>query len=254
MTFHAPVPQWPGGAAAAVTLSFDDARDSQLDTAIPILDAHGLRATFYVMPAPLRRRAPEWAAAARDGHELGNHSTTHPCSGNYRWEHDPAEDRTLADMERELDLCDAAIEEVCGHRPTTFAYPCSRTHVGRGMSNVSYVPLIARRYVIGRLYGDLTHAVPSFVDLALVPAIDSDNRSLAALLERVETAIEGGGWLNLAAHDVDGPPPGPDQEPDQSVDRDVFEALCARLAVDERVWVATTAAVGELIAEARAAA
>ena len=38
---------WPEGRKAAVSLAYDDALDSQLDTAIPALDRHGLKGSFY---------------------------------------------------------------------------------------------------------------------------------------------------------------------------------------------------------------
>jgi hypothetical protein len=73
---------WPEGARAAVSLSYDDALDSQLDHAIPALDRAGLKGSFYLQlsnPAVARRMA-EWRAAAARGHELGNHSLFHQCS------------------------------------------------------------------------------------------------------------------------------------------------------------------------------
>ncbi|HXW78607.1 MAG TPA: hypothetical protein VEJ84_03865, partial [Acidimicrobiales bacterium] len=45
------------GRRFAVSLSFDDARPSQLEVAVPILDRAGARATFYVLPKPMRRHA-----------------------------------------------------------------------------------------------------------------------------------------------------------------------------------------------------
>src|SRR5471032_863809 len=74
--------QWPHGARAAVSLAYDDALDSQLDIAIPALDRAGLKGSFYLQlsnPAVDKRMA-EWRAAARNGHELGNHSLFHQCS------------------------------------------------------------------------------------------------------------------------------------------------------------------------------
>ena len=38
--------RWPKGKRAAVSLSFDDARTSQLDVGIPLLDRHKVPATF----------------------------------------------------------------------------------------------------------------------------------------------------------------------------------------------------------------
>ena len=37
---------WPNGARAAVSLSYDDTLNSQLDNAAPVLDKHGIKASF----------------------------------------------------------------------------------------------------------------------------------------------------------------------------------------------------------------
>src|ERR1017187_10539301 len=83
--------RWPGGAKAAVALTYDDGVDADLDHAIPDLDARNLRATFYVpgSSASLSKRMEEWRTAARRGHELGNHTLFHPCLTRI-----PGEERT----------------------------------------------------------------------------------------------------------------------------------------------------------------
>ena len=73
----------PNGAGVALSLTFDDARDSQLDVAVPILDAHGIRATFFVLPGPASHRQSDWQTVLRNGHQIGNHTVTHPCSANF---------------------------------------------------------------------------------------------------------------------------------------------------------------------------
>ena len=73
---------WPGGKPIAVSLSYDDALNNQLDNAIPALNAHNLKASFYVLlnsPA-MYERLEDWRAVAKRGHELGNHSVYHPYS------------------------------------------------------------------------------------------------------------------------------------------------------------------------------
>ena len=42
---------WPGGQKVAVSLSYDDALNSQLDNAVPALDKYNLKASFYVLPS-----------------------------------------------------------------------------------------------------------------------------------------------------------------------------------------------------------
>ena len=40
---------WPGGKRAAVVLTYDDTLPSQLDIAIPALDAAGFKGTFFLV-------------------------------------------------------------------------------------------------------------------------------------------------------------------------------------------------------------
>ena len=57
---------WPNGARAAVSLAYDDALPTHLDTAIPALDRHGLRGSFYLVLSAdtVRTRLADWRAAA----------------------------------------------------------------------------------------------------------------------------------------------------------------------------------------------
>ena len=73
--------EWPGGAEAAVVLTYDDGIDSHLDVALPDLQEAGLRGTFYVsgFSSSLRSRMAEWRRLAELGHEIGNHTLFHPC-------------------------------------------------------------------------------------------------------------------------------------------------------------------------------
>ncbi|MBY3627222.1 polysaccharide deacetylase family protein, partial [Acinetobacter sp. CUI P1] len=73
---------WPNGAKAAVSLAYDDALPSQLDTAIPQLNAVGLKGSFYLPLSAdtIQKRLADWRAAAAQGHELGNHSLFHQCA------------------------------------------------------------------------------------------------------------------------------------------------------------------------------
>jgi peptidoglycan/xylan/chitin deacetylase (PgdA/CDA1 family) len=75
---------WPHGAKAAVSLAYDDTLASQLDVALPALNAQGLKASFYLqLSSPLlTARLSDWRAAAAQGHELGNHTLFHQCSAN----------------------------------------------------------------------------------------------------------------------------------------------------------------------------
>ena len=56
---------WPDGAKAAVSLSYDDAINSQLDNAIPALNRYGLKGTFNLVlsSATVSKRLAEWRQA-----------------------------------------------------------------------------------------------------------------------------------------------------------------------------------------------
>ena len=70
--------QWPEGKKMALSLSFDDARLSQVDNGIPLLDKYGIKATFYVSLGDMIKRLEGWKKAVKSGHEIGNHSLHHP--------------------------------------------------------------------------------------------------------------------------------------------------------------------------------
>src|SRR5207244_797428 len=71
---------WPGGARAAVSLTYDDGLNSQLDNAVPELKRLGMKATFFLTENNAHWRLADWEALARDGHEVANHTMTHPCA------------------------------------------------------------------------------------------------------------------------------------------------------------------------------
>ncbi len=236
--------RWPAGKRAAVSLTFDDARPSQIDRGIPILDAHGVKATFYVSPANLPRRLDGWRAAVANGHEIGNHTMTHPCSGNFAFARANAlEDYTLERMETELLNANAECDRLLGVVPRTFAYPCGQSFVGRGESLKSYVPLVARHFVVGRGAFSEIHNDPSFCDLACVTGLDGDDKPFEQLKAMVDRAAADGGWLVLFGHEVG--------EGGHQVTRaDALDALC-RYCLDPAngVWIDTVAAIGAYVKE-----
>jgi len=69
---------WPDGKKMALSLTFDDARLSQIDTGIPLLDKYGVKATFYISPGSMLQRTDGWKKAVNNGHDIGNHSVYHP--------------------------------------------------------------------------------------------------------------------------------------------------------------------------------
>lgn len=240
--------RWPEGKRAALSLTFDDARPSQLDAGLPILEARGVKATFYVSPANMEPRLDAWKAVAARGHEIGNHTLHHPCSGNFRFARGRAlEGYSLEQMEADILGGNEAVERMLGVRPATFAYPCGETFVGRGEGVASYVPLVARRFVVGRGAFNEAHNDPRWCDLAQVFGVAMDDLPFVQLKSLLDHAVEDdGGWLVLFGHDV-GPQGGR-----QVTRADALDDLC-RYATDPAsgIWVDTVEAVGNYITKAR---
>ena len=102
----------PKGRKWPLSLTFDDARLSQPDKGIPVLDKYGVKATFYLVPSTMEKRLDGWKKAVKSGHEIGNHSLTHPCTGNFDWSRDNAlEDYTLSRMSMQLDSANKIIKK-----------------------------------------------------------------------------------------------------------------------------------------------
>lgn len=234
---------WPHGAKAAVSLTFDDGRASQIDVGLPILDAHGIQATFYVMPDAVEKKYAGWRKAVTSGHEIGNHTLHHPCSANFDWARNHAsEDYTLERMEREILDANLRIEQILGVVPRTFAYPCGLTFIGRGRTHTSYVPLIAKHFLAGRGFLWETHAHPTGGDLGILPGFFSDDWTLDRYLARIETARAAGGWAIFCGHEV---------SPDSGYHNtraDALDALCAHLQRHRgELWTAPVAEIAAYI-------
>ncbi len=239
---------WPQGTEMGVSLSFDDARASQLDVGMPLLDSFGVRATFYVSIAPMRERLSDWKAVLATGHESGTHSMRHACTTNFPFSKGKAlEDYTLEQMAAELDQANAEIERSLGVRPVTFAYPCGQKFVGRGVNAKSYVPVVASRFLAGRGWRDEAPTAPAVCDLAQLMTMELDGLTWEQLKILVEQARKTGGWLVLCGHDIG-------EGGRQTVRIDTLRAFC-EYAKDPKngVWVDTVANIGQYVAKQRSA-
>ena len=237
---------WPEGKRCAVSLSYDDARPSQLEIGIPILDSFDLRATFYVCLPEIRAARDAWRAAIARGHEVGNHTVNHPCSGNYFWCKTHLENYTLEKMERELIDAQQAIRETLGVTPSTFAYPCGNKFVGTGERTHSYVPQVSRHFLAGRGFRDETPANPLLCDLAQLPGVDSDRHPFDVLKTWIDRTIERGHWICFVSHDVHPTLP-------QSIKPDTLKQICEYLKAKDEVWTDTIETIARHVTQGRTA-
>jgi peptidoglycan/xylan/chitin deacetylase (PgdA/CDA1 family) len=127
---------FPKNKSAAISFTFDDGSREHFDVVVPLLNEFGFKGTFFVIAGltreqkcdplvPNRQRDwwaevswQEWRTAANQGHEIGNHSLTHPVLTQVR------EQQRLG-----AEVVDSArlIEEKIGQWPASFAYPYNKS-------------------------------------------------------------------------------------------------------------------------------
>ncbi|MHC4986686.1 MAG: polysaccharide deacetylase family protein, partial [Planctomycetota bacterium] len=193
---------WPDGVEAAVSLTLDDGRESQLVHGLPVLDRHYVKGTFYLSPSSADPNLDAWKRVAEAGHEIGNHSLSHVCSGNFAWGCPTLEDMTLDEMEADIVAGRDGLAERFGRVPRTFAYPCGEDFVGRGEDCRSYTPLVAKYHIAGRRFREETFNDPSFSDLARLTGTEGDGCSFEQLQRMLADARDQRAWIVLAIHDV----------------------------------------------------
>jgi beta-glucosidase-like glycosyl hydrolase/peptidoglycan/xylan/chitin deacetylase (PgdA/CDA1 family) len=195
--------KWPEGKKMGLSLSFDDARLSQVDNGIPLLDKYGVKATFYVSPDNMVKRLDGWKEAVRKGHDIGNHSLIHPCTVNYGWPQEAAlENYTLQKMSIELDSASAIIKKLLGIQPVSFAFPCGQTFVGKGVNLQSYIPLVATKFETGRGWLSEGPNDPVYCDMSQLTGMELDGKSFEQIKKLIESAAKKGQWLILAGHEI----------------------------------------------------
>ncbi|MBE0652350.1 MAG: glycoside hydrolase family 3 C-terminal domain-containing protein, partial [Bacteroidales bacterium] len=195
--------KWPDGKKMGLSLTFDDARLSQVDKGIPLLDKYGVKATFYVSPVNMTGRLDGWKKALSSGHDIGNHSLLHPCTINYGWPQEAAlENYNLNRMSLELDSASSIIENTLGIKPSSFAYPCGQSFVGKGLYTKSYIPLVASKFETGRLWLSEGPNDPTNCDMSQLTGMELDGKSFDQIKKLIESARNQGGWLVLAGHEM----------------------------------------------------
>lgn len=251
---------------SVISLTFDDALDMHLDTAMPILEHAGLRGTFYVNvgKAEFSKRHRDWAEAAARGHELGNHTVFHPGVSTKSWvtEGIALESYSLDRMRRELVLANQILTMVDGRSERSFAFPCSNPWLGChgwprrlltrlrldrtrlmgfvdrhgldfGSRLTDYTPLVRELFPAARCGGVDVESMPAVPpDRHRVRGIAGDGMSISDLLEGVDVAISRGAWMVFVFHGVGG-------GHHLSVALEALTELCTRLSTDDRVEVLT---------------
>ncbi|MES1200346.1 MAG: polysaccharide deacetylase family protein [Pseudomonadota bacterium] len=196
---------WPGGKQAAIALTYDDSLASQLDVAVPQLDAAGFKGAFFLMGRQIGPNMLRWRAAAAEGHELANHTINHPCAAaTYQM---PAqyssEAYSVPVLLTEIGVMNTYLQAIDGRTDHQLATPCGQTVVGGGDDYVAalrHATLV--RYVRAASDFDL-HGQP--VDPFNVPChFFGAESSGADMIAYVESVRRRGGFGVIGFHGVGG--------------------------------------------------
>jgi len=226
---------WPDGHRAAVSLAYDDALDSQLDHAIPQLDKYGFKGSFYLQLSrePVARRMQAWRAAASEGHELGNHTLFHQCSGSakgHEWV-EPQRDldhTSAAQMKDQVEVANTMLQAIDGKHERTLTVPCGDV-MAEGQN---YISLVASEFVAIKLGDGAVVPDMATLDLHAVPVEAPVGVTGEQLIAQVEEAARRGTMVNFTFHGVGGDY--------LTVSSEAHEALLRYLAAHRDVyWVDT---------------
>jgi hypothetical protein len=188
---------WPGGHKIAISLSYDDALNSQLDNALPALDQRGLKASFYVVPlsGAFKDRIEEWRQLAQQGHELGNHSLFHACLSakpGREWVQpsNALDDKTVQAMVNEITVANTMLTALDGLSEHTFTPPCFDQMVKDG----NYVEAVEGQFVGVKSLED-----PNFA--ALIAPSDISSAQIINFIDKQPANIR---LINVLFHGVGG--------------------------------------------------
>ncbi len=123
---------WPAGQKAAIALTYDDALPSQLDIAIPQLEAAGFKGTFFLIGREIKGKLTRWQAVAAKGHELGNHTVLHACP-KAMFEMPPqymSENSSVPVLLTEIQTMNNLLQAIDGRSDHAYATPCGQTLMG----------------------------------------------------------------------------------------------------------------------------
>src|ERR1043166_2873876 len=112
---------WQGpGDRATIALTFDDGPSESTPRLLDVLDRHQVKATFFQCGFSVRRLPSIALEVSGRGHELGNHTYSHP----HLWLKSPWF------IQRELATAQKAIMDATGVRPQLFRAPFGLRWIG----------------------------------------------------------------------------------------------------------------------------
>jgi hypothetical protein len=222
------VGRWSGFHSAAISYTFDDNCTNQLAVAVPMFDSYGYKLTLFVVS----NWSPDWAGlnkAVSNGHEIGDHTVSHPSLDTMTLEQQKLEIVTA------LDIINS---KIVGPKCVTFAYPFCN---GIGDS------LCGEYFIAARgCQGFIEASTPK--DFMQVSSVACGNiervRNVMDFKKRADSVAVSGGWLVYLIHGMD------NDDGCCQLSSDTLRASLDYLQANkEKYWVSTFGNVARYIKE-----
>lgn len=178
-----------------ISFSFDDFPSSAANTGVEILNAFGVKGTFYTSLGLQDNTeygkkmfsTNELIAVLRNEHEIGCHTFDHvDCSKTEKKGIKVSMDKNIAALTARLE----------GAEITSFAYP-------KGRAKLAAKKLVNERYVSSRTTKSGINYDGDDANLLKAQSIYSRTLDLAKCRRMMEEAAQTGGWLIFYTHDVE---------------------------------------------------
>jgi peptidoglycan/xylan/chitin deacetylase (PgdA/CDA1 family) len=182
-----------------VSLTFDDGYSSAYSKAVPILDAAGLKCTFYTITSLVGDAADGYVTQSqlqtlyKNGHEIGNHTRTHPALSTVS-----STQLTSETSGAQQDLAS------WGYNPVTFAYPYDDYGGSSTSSVVAAVKASGVRGARDSDYGGYNNATSFPLLLDSMPSeYDLGTDNVTTVTGWIQQAVANKMWVIILWHRVD---------------------------------------------------
>lgn len=174
-----------GASGGVVSITFDDANDSQFTTAEPYLDKYGYKGTFYIIPEEINTGGSMTQAQVENLHSQGHEVAMHGATNLSTF--------SLADLQTELNEIKAY--QIRYGFSDNFSYP-------NGAYNDQIREEVSKRFSSSRNISFLKNN-PGYIDPYYINAVSmSSSTATSTLTGMIDEAIANDEWLILNFHDI----------------------------------------------------
>ena len=175
-----------------VSLTFDDSWLTEYTNGLPIIQASGLKVTFYLCSTPLLETWTGFMTnamvvdIASKGHEIAGHTMTHPDLTTL----------SAADVATQLRDSKTYLQNLTGQQVTSFAYPY-------GAYNAAVKGAVpAAGYTSGRTVEEDAQNTPLTDKNALKSSTFLQSQTIAQIKAQIDQARASKTWFILTIHEI----------------------------------------------------